>query len=743
MKKLLTLTLLALVCSCRPAPGDLTRHVDPTIGSDGHGHVFVGASVPFGAVQPGPSNIYKGWDWSSGYHRSDSVVIGFAQTHLQGTGIGDLGDVLIMPYTGGERLTHATDATWREGYGSVIDHAEEVVEPGYYAVTLDASGIEVELTASVRVAFHCYRFPADAPNGRIIVDLEEGINDGTTESWIEQLSPDTFVGVRFSSGWARRQELWFAIRTSVPVEDFRTFEGETEVEAGVRGRAIKGLMSFEGSPGEVMLKVGVSPVSVEGALANIDAEIPGWDFERVRRQADAAWERELAKIEIDTPSEADKRTFYTALYHTMINPALFNDADGSYRGADGKVYSDEGFDNYTVFSLWDTYRAANPLFVFMHPERTSDFVNSMLAISDQGGLLPIWHLMGYETECMVGLSSEQVVAEAYIKGIAGFDPQRAFDALKKTAMSDIHGMDYVRELTYIPSDRGKKEPLAMAMEYAIGDASIARMARAMGKTDEYDYFSRRARNYRLYWDEETGFFRGRMSDGTWNPVFDPIKTTRPWINDLAEGNLWQYLWLVPHDVGGLMDLMGGEEKFTERLDTFFTLDTPEGEEILADVTGLVGQYAHGNEPSHHIAYLYAYAGQQWKTARLVRSIMNEFYTDRPDGLIGNEDCGQMSAWYIFSAMGFYPVFTASGDYVIGSPAVPRATMHLAGGVSFTVEAAGWSPENIYVQSATLNGRDYPYSHIAHKDIMAGGVLTLNMGPEPNPEFGRAPEHRPM
>ncbi len=737
--------MVAAICSCGSARTEnLTRYVDPTIGSGGHGHVFVGASVPFGAVQVGPSNIYKGWDWCSGYHRGDSVITGFAQTHLSGTGIGDLGDVSIMPFVGDVRLGHATDETWSEGYGSLFSHDRETVVPGYYAVTLDASGIEVELTASARVAFHKYVFPNDAGSSRIIIDLEEGINDGTTESWIEQRAADTFVGVRFSSGWARNQQLYFAIRTSVPVEDFRTFEGETPVPAATRGRATKGLISFERSPGEVMLKVGISPVSVEGALANIDAEIPGWNFGQVRREADEAWERELSKIEIETTSEADKRIFYTALYHTMINPALFNDAGGDYRGADGQVHrgAEEGFDNYTVFSLWDTYRAAHPLFILMHPERTADFVNSMLAISDQGGLLPIWHLMGNETETMVGLSSEQVVAEAYVKGIKGFDPERAFAALKKTAMSDIHGMDYVRDLKYIPSDRGKKEPLAMAMEYAVGDASIARMARMMGKIDEAEYFSRRAGLYREYWDAETEFFRGKFSDGSWNPVFDPIKTTRPWRDDYTEGNAWQYLWLVPHDVAGLMELMGDEERFTERLDTFFSLEMPADEEVLVDVTGLIGQYAHGNEPSHHIAYLYAYAGRQWKTAELVRRIMRDFYTDRPDGLIGNEDCGQMSAWYVLSAMGFYPVFTASGDYVIGSPAVPRATMHLDGGVSFTVEAAGWSPENIYVQSATLDGREYPFSHIAHKDIMAGGVLSLQMGPQPNPDFGLAHENRP-
>jgi predicted alpha-1,2-mannosidase len=380
----------------------------------------------------------------------------------------------------------------------------------------------------------------------------------------------------------------------------------------------------------------------------------------------------------------------------------------------------------------------------MHPERSAHFVNSMLDISEQGGMLPVWHLMGCETGTMVGLSGEQIVAEAYLKGIKGIDGERVFAELEKSAMSDYRGMNYVRDLKYIPAGEGGiRESVAMAMELAVGDASIAQVAKAMGKTEDYEYFSKRAELYKLYWDENTGFFRGRFTDGTFNPLFDPMKTVRPWIADYTEGSAWHYLWLVPHDVDGLTELIGGEERFVQRLDSLFTLQTPEGESMLADVTGLIGQYAHGNEPSHHVAYLYAYAGQQWKTARLVRQIMKEFYNDTPDGLIGNEDCGQMSAWYVLSAMGFYPVFTASCDYVIGSPAIPRSTMKLDGGVDFTVEATDWSPENIYIQSATLNGADYPKSYISHSDIMAGGTLTLQMGPEPNPDFGLAPENRPV
>lgn len=738
MKNLLV-ALTAAACFSCVQKASLTSHVDPLIGSAAHGHVFVGAGVPFGAVQVGPSNIFKGWDWCSGYHYGDSVIIGFAQLHLSGTGIGDLGDVLIMPYTGDVRLTRATDTTHTEGYGSLYRHENEVARPGYYSVLLDDSGVQVELTATERVAFHKYLFP-EGETGRIIIDLQEAINDRTTQSYLEQVDPYTLRGVRFSAGWAQRQEVYFAIRSSVPLNDVACFDGVQSVEAGTRGTGIKGVITLA-QPGEVMLKVGISPVSVENALENIEAEIPDWDFAAVARRADRLWEQELAKIRVETDSEADKRTFYTALYHTMINPSLFNDHNREYRGADWQVHAAD-FDNYSVFSTWDTYRATHPLYVLMHPERTTDFINSMLAIGEQGRVLPVWHLMGWETGTMVGVSSHQIIAEAYLKGIRGFDSERAFAALEKSAMSDYNGMGYVRDLTWIPFGVGEKHPVAMGMELAIGDASIARMARAMGKTERYEYYRKRSQNYRLYWDESVGFFRGRMADGSWNPLFEPLKTLRPWAEDYSEGNAWQYLWLAPQDVEGLIELLGGQAAFIERLDTFFTLENPQGEEVLVDLTGLIGQYAHGNEPSHHIAYLYPYVGQQWKTARIVRSILRDFYTDRPDGVIGNEDCGQMSAWYILSAMGFYPVFTASGDYVIGSPAFDKVTMKLDGGKRFTVQAVDQSPGNVYVQRLELNGKPYERSYISHADIMAGGTLKVWLGSTPNRDFGAEPENRP-
>ena len=722
----------------------LTDWVDPMIGSGGHGHVFVGANVPYGAVQAGPSNFFKGWDWCSGYHYGDSVIVGFSQLHLSGTGIGDLGDILIMPYMGDVKLKKGIETKRFSGYSSLFSHKNEKVRPGYYAVKLDDYNIDVELTASERVGFHKYKFP-QGKNARIIIDLAEGINDKSTETCIEQVDKYTIKGYRSSEGWAKKQQVFFAVQSSIPVVNFTVYDDSIQL-AGKKGeeKAVKGLISFNDAPGEILLKVGISPVSADNALSNIKAEIPDWNFEKIKQAADEKWEKELAKISIETKNEIDKRIFYTAMYHLMMDPSLFNDSNGDYRGSDWEVYKKAPFDNYTIFSLWDTYRAAHPLFTIIDTKRTSDFVNSMLAIFDQTGKLPVWHLRGYETGTMVGISSFQVIAEAYLKGCKGFDAEKAYQALKTTAMSDIRGLDYVRDMKAIPSDVMKNRPVSMALELAIGDASIALMAKKMGKSEDYAYFKQRAENYKLYYDRETGFFRGKMANGDWNPVFDPLKSVRPWATDYAEGNAWQYLWLVPQDVEGLIRLLGGEEIFIDRLNTFFSLSSDKSDpDVLIDLTGCIGQYAHGNEPSHHIAYLYAFAGQQWKTAGLTRRIMKDFYSDQLDGIIGNEDCGQMSAWYIFSSLGFYPVFTASGQYVIGSPLFDKATIHLENGKTFTVETTGNSPNNIYVQSLELNGKEYKYSYITQQDIMSGGVLKITLGSKPDYEFGSNPACRPQ
>ena len=730
---------VALILSSCNTPQDsavqAVDYVDPMIGSGGHGHVFVGANVPFGAVQVGPNNIYKGWDWCSGYHYSDSLIIGFSQLHLSGTGIGDLADILIMPFTGEPILDKGKQEYPHGGYLSTFSHENEQVKPGYYSVIMD-NGVKVELTASERVGFHRYVFPQEE-KAHIIIDLKEGINDRSTETSLKQIDEYTLLGTRFSSGWAKEQQVFFAIKSSVPVRNLSLFEDQIPMEGNhATGISIKGLISFDKAPGKVELKVGISPVSEENAMANIEAEIPGWDFERVVASAREMWNTELSKISIETEKDSDKRIFYTSLYHAYMHPSLYNDHNGDYRGADNEVYKGKDFDNYTIFSTWDTYRAAHPLFTLSQPDRINDMVNSLLAIYDQQGYLPIWHLHGYETKTMVGISSIQVIAEAYLKGCRGFDVERAYEAVKTTSMLDIEGLNYLREFKPIPYDVDQRRTVAQAMELCISDGSIALMAQAMGKDDDYEYYSKRAKNYQLYYDSSVEFFRGVDCEGEWNPVFAPLSSNKTIAKDYAEGNAWQYLWLAPQDVSGLMELMGGQDRFISRLDSFFIIENQEDSEVLVDLTGLIGQYAHGNEPSHHIAYLYAMAGEQWKTAEKVRYILNEFYHDDPDGVIGNEDAGQMSAWYVLSSLGFYPVFPASTAYVFGSPLFDKATIQLPEGRNFSVESVNNNPENIYIQRVELNGEEFNKISISHQDIMNGGVLKFYMGNLPNYKYGK-------
>ncbi len=719
---------------------NLVDYVDPYIGSGWHGHVFVGASVPFGAVQIGPNNIFKGWDWCSGYHYSDSLIIGFSQLHLSGTGIGDLGDVLIMPYTGEVKLDKGRQEYPHNGYLSKFSRENETVKPGYYSVKLD-NGVRVELGATERVGFHQYYFPDNKEKARIIIDLKEGVDNKSTQARLVQVDDYTLLGHRFSTGWAKHRETYFAIRSSVPIKDFQLYEDSLGItETTSDSKNVKGLISFDTTPEMVALKVGISPVSSENALDNIENEIPDWDFDKVVQSAKDKWNNELNKIVIETQNETKKRIFYTAAFHAYIHPSLFNDYNGDYRGTDNKIYKNPGFENYTVLSTWDTYRAAHPLFILTQPERTADFINTMLAIYDQQGFLPIWHLYGYETRTMVGISSLQIVAEALIKGIEGFDAQRAYQAVIATSMAEIgEGLEYQRELKPIPHDGKVRRTVAQAMELSLSDGSIALMARAMGDEENYEYYSQRAKNYQHYYDKETGFFRGVKSDGTWNPLFDPLSSIREIAIDLAEGNAWQYLWTAPQDVYGLMEVLGGEDRFVERLDTFFLIES-EGE-VRIDLTGLIGQYAHGNEPSHHIAYLYAYAGQQWKTAEKVHYIMNEFYDDTPAGIVGNEDAGQMSAWYIFSSMGFYPVFPASEKYVFGTPLFEKLTLNLEDDKKFIVQAKQLSDTNIYIQSVELNGKPHTKSYIMHDDIVAGSELVFMMGDTPS-DFGQKEADRP-
>ena len=732
--------LVTPVASLRAA-NDFTGHVDPFIGSGGHGHVFVGASVPFGAVQVGPANFHQGWDWCSGYHFSDDVLAGFSHLHLGGTGIADLGDILLMPYTGELATGPGSRKDPDAGYASRYRHDREQARPGFYAVDLLDHDVHVELTATERVGLHRYRFPADR-RAHLAIDLQfENGGGRVVESRLRRVDETTVVGYRRSKGWAKDQRVFFALKSSKPFAEFRIFLGDRAVGGeSAEGQGLRAIGTYEGSPGEVLVRVGISPVSEENALANLEKEAGTADFDAVAAAAKAAWNDQLGRIQIEA-DDRTKRIFYTALYHTMIAPALFNDHNGDYRGADGEIHRNPGFDTYTIFSLWDTYRAAHPLFTLTQPERVGQFIQTMLAIRDQQGKLPVWHLMGNETDTMVGYHAVPVVVDAYFKGLLDADPERAFEAIRNSAMQDERGLDAVKEVGYIPAER-HGESVAMAMEYAIDDWCIAQMAKALGKQEDETYFSGRAKAYREYFDPTTKFMRGKLSDGTWREPFDPVASSHR-LDDYCEGNGWQYLWLVPHDPEGLIDLLGGDEAFGEKLDQLFAVESVKSEGASADISGLIGQYAHGNEPGHHTTYLYAFVGQQWKTAKLVRQILTTLYSDQPDGLSGNEDCGQMSAWYVFSALGIYPVNPVAGVYVFGSPIVDKATIAVPGGKSFTIVAKNNSPVNLFIQSVELNGKPYGKSYITHPDIIAGGELTFVMGPEPNKAFGNAPEDRPQ
>jgi predicted alpha-1,2-mannosidase len=745
----LSISLFAACKSLKKEPTDhttasLTQYVDPYIGTGFHGHVFMGANVPFGAVQLGPNNITEGWDWCSGYHYSDSTIVGFTHTHLSGTGIGDLGDIAIMPTTGDVKVIQGSPENPESGFLSFFSHDEEKASPGYYAVKLKRYDIQAELTATERVGFHQYTFP-QSDQAHIIVDLQEGIGwDLATDTYIVQVNDSTLSGYRFSKGWAPDQRIYFAAVFSKPIQKFESFQvtdtlGTTTPAS--KGNRIKGVASFATTAGEkVKLKVGISPVSTGNALANIKAEVPHWNFEQVVADADAAWNKELQKVHIKTDNEAQRRTFYTALYHTMIAPSVFNDHNGDYRGTDKKVYKDAPFNNLTTFSLWDTYRAAHPLFTILQTSRVNDMINSMLAVYQQQGKLPVWHLMGNETNTMVGYSAVPVVVDAYLKGFDGFDADLAYEAIKATAMRDELGLKAVKELGFIPAD-SEVETVAKGLEYAIDDWCIAQMAKKMGKEEDYAYFSKRAKNYENYFDKQTRFMRGRVSQTEWRTPFNPF-VSRHMKDDFTEGNAWQYTWLVPQDVEGLIKLQGGEDAFSQKLDSLFVVEGDMGEEASSDITGLIGQYAHGNEPSHHVTYLYAYVGQPWKTADKVRYILDNFYTDQPDGIIGNEDVGQMSAWYIFSTLGFYPLNPANGAYVFGSPAVNEASLTLANGKTLHIEAKNNSPENKYIQGITFNGKLYSKSYILHEDLMKGGELVIEMGSNPSTTWGVAKEDRP-
>ena len=726
-----------LIASCN-SNVRFTDYVDTHIGTGGHGHVFVGANVPFGFVQLGPTSLPQAWDWTSGYHISDSTVIGFSHTHLEGTGIGDLFDITVMPVTGkvlfarGEAVTEEMDAQAKEnamqsGLWSYADRSKEVSIPGYYSVPLTRYGIKAEMTASARVGFHKYTYSA-AESGAIVFDLENGgCWDKTTETNIEAISDKAIRGYRYSTGWAKNQKIFFYAEFSKPFISFNVINKEVSdnIKMPLYARADFGKV---GDGEKIMLKVAISPVSEDNAMENMKSEIPGWNFDKTANKAQKLWNKELSKIEIKTEDEDSKKIFYTALYHSMIHPALFNDANGDYRGSNDSTYRYEGFTNYTIFSLWDTYRAAMPLTTIIHPEKMSDIVNTMLHIYSQQGKLPVWHLMGNETDCMVGNPGAIVVADAIVKGVKGFDKEWAFKALKASVMLDERGQDLRKKYGYIPSDL-YNESIANDMEYAIADGAVANAAEYMGKTEDAEYFRARSHSYRNYLDELTLLARGRFADGSWRTPFNPIESNHR-ENDYCEGNAWQYTWLAPQDFEGLRDFYGSNLKMIDRLDTLFsTSSILEGENVSPDISGLIGQYVHGNEPSHHIIYFYTMAGAPWKAAEKVREVLKTMYSTKPDGLSGNEDEGQMSAWYILSALGFYQVEPASTRFWFGSPIFDSATIR-TGKNKFIIKTIDNSPENIYISSVILNGKPYKKAYIDYNDIKKGGKLVFTMNNKP-------------
>ncbi len=732
--------------------------VDPFIGTGGEGHTYPGATVPFGMVQLSPDTRIQprkdAYGWAAGYRHDDRTIVGFSHTHFSGTGHSDLGDVLLMPISGEVKLERGNPDPPGSGYTSRFRHDDETAQPGYYAVTLDDYGVRAELTATARVGVHRYSFPHGKP-AHVLIDLRTSLYDYPGKVlWSRlRLRPDgTVTGFRETRGWAPGRQLYFALRFSRPIQGRQLHDTEQDVaykgfpppgekdprqRAQIEGRQIVAAFDFADAREPLLVKVAISPVSEDNAIANLDAEMPGWDFDGVRADARRQWTQALGAIDVDAP-EPQRRSFYTALYHTLLGPTLFMDSDGSYRGPDNAVHQAKGFTHYSTFSLWDTYRALHPLLTLVQPEqRTNDFVQSLLAARRHSpyGVLPVWAFHGQETWCMIGYHAVPVIADAYMKGIRGYDANEALEAMVASAnYGPYDGIAQYRELGYVPIDE-EGEAASKTLEYAFDDWTIAQVAEAMGRQDVAADFSRRAANWKHAFDPGTGFMRARKRDGAFREPFDP--SASGYGTDYTEGNAWQYSWYVPQDVAGLARAHGGEDKLLARLDQVFEAKVdPKIFAHMEDITGLIGWYAHGNEPSHHVAYLYAHAGQPWRTQARLGAIMASQYAPRPDGLAGNDDLGQMSAWYVFTALGFYPVAPASNQYVIGRPFLPRASLNLPNGKRFTVIADGLDEAHPYIGGATLNGKPLDRAYLEHAEILAGGELRFTMQAEPNRAWGR-------
>ena len=709
-------SMVFLSCNEKESPNiviktaPLISFVDPFIGTGGHGHTYPGATMPFGMMQLSPDTRLDGWDGCSGYHYSDDEIYGFSHTHLSGTGVSDYGDILLMP-TNQAILNNG--ANGEKGYKSKFSHKNEVAQPGYYKVHLEDTNIDVELTVSKRSGIHKYEYPS-SKNQILILDLEH--RDQLNGFNISIVNDREVKGFRHSKAWATDQFLFYHIKFSHPIKDpdrfYEVFPTKESFE----------FINPNNEP--VYVKIGISAVDEKGAKQNLEQEIGKKSFEEVKKEAQQTWESQLGKIVVEDNNQTNKVNFYTAMYHSMLAPNLYQDVDGRYRGMDLKIHETNNFKYYTVFSLWDTYRAAHPLYTLIEQKRTNDFINTFLAKFDEGGIMPIWDLAANYTGCMIGYHAVPVIADAYLKGIRNYDAEKALKAMKHSATRDKLGLDSYKNIGFIPVEK-ESESVSKTLEYAYDDWTIAQMAKAMDEQEDYKTFTKRSQNYVNVFDPTTKFMRGRFRN-TWFSPFDPYEVNF----NYTEANSWQYSFYVPHDITGFMNFLGGKDELEKQLDNLFTANDKTSGREQADITGLIGQYAHGNEPSHHMAYLYNFVNKPYKTQEKTRQILTELYTNSPDGISGNEDCGQMSAWYIFSSLGFYPVTPGSNQYIIGSPLFDKATIQFEDGKSFIVEAINNSLENKYIKNVRLNNKAYSYSYLKHSDIVKGGNLVFEMTDRP-------------
>ncbi|MEM6376652.1 MAG: GH92 family glycosyl hydrolase [Bacteroidota bacterium] len=728
MKYLLPFCLLLFLSACQSATTEdqnattaLIDYVNPFIGTDGKGKTYPGASVPYGMVQLSPDNGRNGWDWISGYFYPDSVIAGFSHLHLTGTGAGDLYDISFLPTSGPLRLAKLDEINSKETVHSAFSHNKEQASPGYYQVYLDDYQVNVELSATERTGIQRYRY--DQKDNQVRLHLGYTRNwDGVTNSQITILNDSTVAGYRFSNGWARDQRVYFVSVFSKPWEKGELSNAGEEVTSDtISGKDILAVFDF-GESQEVLVKTGISTVSMDNAMLNLSTEQTNFDFEAIRLAAEKQWEAQLQKVVIEA-SEDNKMQFYTAFYHSMLAPTLLSDVDGRYRGTNNEIFTADGYQRHCTFSLWDTYRALHPWMTIVQSEKMPDVTNSLLSFYAEAGQLPVWSMAGKETNMMIGYHSVPVLADAILKGYA-VDTLEAYRAMKASAMQDDFGIREYKDLGYVPHEYGSWN-VSLTLEYAYDDWCIAQVAQLLGETEDYNYFMERARSYRNHFDAETRFFRAKDKNGAFKEEWDPL-AYEP--SDYCEANAWQYYWYVPQDVPDLIELTGGKTQFVSKLDQMFTTEQEEGESPEW-ISGYIGQYVHGNEPSHHVPYLYQFAGQPVKTQARLREVMDELYTTAPDGLAGNEDCGQMSAWYLFSALGFYPVNPANGIYVLGSPEVGRAKIQLPEGKTLTIIAENQASDHVYVKSVKLNDQELETFYLTHDQIMEGGTLVFEMSAE--------------